>query len=120
MRNCWHVSTSPHHFLSCSTAVSLGHQVVIAGKSPRMVFSHKRRLVEPHLPKYIPFTQVDSFVVLKFDIPAQESLSPWPDPATTHSVFTLQASYPSHPFASLATLAFNPSPESPQPASPTP
>ena len=39
----WHVQvlSSPHHFLSSSTALSLGQQVMLAGRSPRMIYSHK-------------------------------------------------------------------------------
>ena len=99
-RDCWHVPSSPHHFLSASRVISLGHQIMIAGRSPRMIFSHKRRLVIPDLPKYMPFTRVDHFTVLKFDIPAQDSLSPQPDPASTQPFFSLQAS-------SFAAVAFH-------------
>ena len=101
-RDCWHVPSSPHHFFSASRAISLGHQIMIAGRSPRMIFSHKRRLVVPDLPKYMPFTRVDHFTVLKFDIPAQDSLSPRPDsdPASTQPFFSLQAS-------SFAAIAFH-------------
>ena len=74
---------------------------MIAGNSPWMVFSHKHHLVESRLPKYIPFTRVNHFVVLKFDIPATtDSLSPKSTTGNastiTHSiaqtVFSLQAS----------------------------
>jgi hypothetical protein len=98
LRNCWHVPSSAHHFLSCAIVTSLGYQVMIAGRSPRMISSHKRRLVEPKLPKYIPFTQVDGLIVLKFDIPAQPQVPILPQPAsiTSHStaqtVYSLQAS----------------------------
>ena len=64
MRDCWHVPSSAHHFLSCAIVTSRGHQVLIAGRSPRMIYSHKCRLVEPKLPKYIPFTQVDGLIVI--------------------------------------------------------
>lgn len=110
-RDSWHVPTSPHHFFSCSTVISLGHQVMIAGRSPRMIYSHKRRLVEPGLPKYIPFTRLGSFIVLKFDIPV---LSPQPalpttqstvSESTTQPVLSLQAS--SSPYCPFAGLTFN-------------
>ena len=74
-RDSWHVPTSPHHFFSCSTAVSLGNQVMIAGRSPQLIVSHKQHLTEPNLPKYMPFTQIDGLTVLKFEIPAQGSIS---------------------------------------------
>jgi len=50
---------------------------MIAGRCPRMIFAHKRRLVEPNLPKYMPFTKIDLFIALKFEIPlaAQGSMS---------------------------------------------
>ena len=116
MQNCWHVSSSPHHFLSCSTVVSLGYQVMIAGNCPRMLFSHKRRLVEPNLPKYIPFTRVDHFIVLKFDIHAKDSLSPESPKSATgnastsfvQTVLSLKAST-LLPFAGL-TFNRNPTP----------
>jgi hypothetical protein len=107
-RDSWHVPSSPQHFLSCSTVISLGHQVMLAGRSPRMIFSHKRRLIVPELPKYIPFTRVDGLIALSFDIPAQGSFSPEPEPTLTttrspaaQTVLSLSASsYP--PFAALA------------------
>jgi hypothetical protein len=110
MRNCWHVPLSPRHFLSCSMVVSLGHQVMIAGCSPRLIFSHKRRLIQPNLPKYLPFTRLDGLIVLKleFETPAQVFLPPQSALTTTQStvdsestVLSLQASM-YHPFAGLA------------------
>ena len=99
----WHVPSSPHHLFSCSTIVSLGHQVMIAGRSPWMIFSHKCHLVEPHLPKYIPFIRINGIIALKFNIPL---LSPQPASPTTQQtaqlVFSLQASCLNHPFAGLA------------------
>lgn len=85
-QDSWHVPSSPHHFLSASTAISLGNQIMIAGRSPRMIFSHTRRLVEPKFPKYMPFTRLDHFIVLKFDIPVQVSASP---PLSTQPVPSL-------------------------------
>jgi hypothetical protein len=123
-RNSWHVPSSPHHFFSCSTVVSLGHQVMIAGRSPRMIFSHQKRLIEPNFPKYMPFTRINSLIALKFD----PVLSPQPASAATQSIsqpaFSLQASH--HPFAALASLTFHqcplPNPQQvsfPGPPSPT-
>jgi hypothetical protein len=105
-RDSWHVPSSPHHFFSCSTVVSLGHQVIIAGRSPRMIFSHKHRLVVPGLPKYIPFTRLGALTVLKFEIPSPESISYQPllvtDTQTAaHDTISLHAST-YHPFAGLA------------------
>ena len=77
-QNSWHVQSSSYYLLSCSTITSCGHQVMVAGCSPRMIFSHKRRLVEPRLLKYMPFTQVDGLTVLRFQIPVQESVSSLP------------------------------------------
>lgn len=54
--NSWHVPSSWHHFLSSSTAISLGNQIVIAGHAPRMIFSHQKCLVKPNFPKDMPFT----------------------------------------------------------------
>jgi hypothetical protein len=114
-RDSWHVPSSPHHFLSASRAISLGNQIMIANCSPRMIFSHQKRLVKPDLPKYMPFTRLDSFIVLKFNIPAQVSLQVSPQSAfklptgTTQSAnntvpsYSLQASsYSSCPFAGLS------------------
>jgi hypothetical protein len=79
---------------------------MFAGRSPRMIFSHQKRLVDPKFPKYMPFTRKNSFIALKFNIP----LSPQPasptgtTQPTTQPVLSLQASCPSHgrPFAGLA------------------
>jgi hypothetical protein len=108
-RDSWHVPSSPHHLFSCSTVVSLGHQVMIAGRSPRMIFSHKHRLVVPDLPKYIPFTRLGGLTVLRFDIPAQNPISPQPASITgttlstiAPTVFSLQTSCQNRPFAGLA------------------
>ena len=75
MRNCWHVPSSSHHFLSCTTTTSSGHQVMITARTPRILFSNSRRLAEPRLPKYVPLTKVDGYWVLKFEIPAQGPIS---------------------------------------------
>ena len=56
LRDSWHVPSSSHHFLSASRAISLGNQIMIAGRSPRLIFSHNKHLVQPDLPKYMPFT----------------------------------------------------------------
>ena len=105
-RDSWHVPSSPHHLLSCSTIISLGHQVMIAGRSPRMIFSHKRRLAEPRLPKYIPFTRLNGFISLKFDISFLSPESPQHTSAmiqpTTQPVLSLQASCHNRPFAGFA------------------
>jgi hypothetical protein len=103
-RDAWHIPSSPHHFLSCSTLVSLGHQVMIAGCSPRMIYSHKRRLVEPTLPKYIPFTRVDGLIILKFNIPV---LSPQPASPTTQSTTDTALSLPASLYYPFAGLSFN-------------
>jgi hypothetical protein len=107
LRNCWHVPSSIHHILSCATVTSLGHQVMIAGHSPRMIYSHKRRLVEPNLPKYIPFTHVDGLIVLKFDIPAQVSIPPQSVSTTLHSAAQTVLSLQASTFLPFAGLAFN-------------
>ena len=107
MRNCWHVPSSAHHFLSCATVTSLGHQVIIAGHSPQMIYSHNRRLVEPNLPKYIPFTWEDGLIVLKFDIPARVSLPPQPASATTQSAAQTVLSLQPSSYRLFAGLSFN-------------
>ena len=56
LRDCWHVPLSPHHFLSGTRVISLGMQVMLAGRTPRMIYSQKARLAKPQLPKYDPFT----------------------------------------------------------------
>jgi hypothetical protein len=108
-RDAWHIPSSPHHFLSCSTLVSLGHQVMIAGRSPRMIYSHKRRLVEPTLPKYIPFTWVDGLLILTFDIPVQPEvfLPPQPVPTITHPTSQTTLSLPASLYRPFAGLSFD-------------
>ena len=78
---------------------------MIAGHSPQLIYSHKHHLNELNLPKYVLFTQVDGLIVLKFEILAQNFISPWPASTTTQltmvqSVFSLQASS-NHLFAAL-------------------
>lgn len=51
---------------------------MLAGRTPRMIYSHKDRLAEPRLPKYVPFTQDGRNFVLKFEIPAQGTFSSQP------------------------------------------
>ena len=74
MRNCWHVPSSLHHFLSCPAITSIGCQVMFASRTPRLLFSHKRRLSEPDLPKYVPLTKMDGYFVLKYEIPLPGSV----------------------------------------------
>ena len=102
MRNCWHIPSSLHHFLSCSTVISLGHQVMIAGRSPRLIYSPKRRLVDPTMPKYIPFTNVHGLLVLEFSIQSPILSQPRTQPTSSpETVISLQAS--THfPFAGLS------------------
>ena len=108
-RDSWHVPSSPYHFFLCSTVVSLGHQIMIAGRSPRMIFSHKRRLVVPDLPKYIPFTRLGALTVLKFEIPSLGSISSQPPSwlidtqMVAPDIISLHAPAHHHPFAGLAS-----------------
>ena len=102
----WYVPSSPHHFLSSSTAISLGNQIMLAGRSPRIIFSHQKRLAKPNLPKYIPFTRINNIIALKFDIPvpssSPQSASVLPTKhLTTTTALSLPASL-SHPFAGLS------------------
>lgn len=91
-RDSWHVPSSPHHFFSCSATISLGNHFMIASRSPRMIFSHKHRLAEPNLPKYVPFVRVDGLIVLPFDIPAQGSFSLEPESTSIATRSTTQTS----------------------------
>ena len=107
-RGCWYVLSSHCHILSSLAAISRGHQIVIAGRTPWMIFPHKDRLLKPKLPKYMPFTHIDGLVALKFNIPIS-TLSVPPTiknvPHTTqsapHPVVSMHASS-SLPFAGLS------------------
>ena len=81
-QDCWHVPSSHHHFLSSLALTCHGNQVMIAGRTPRMILAHKARLLNPNLPKYMPFTRVDGLFVLKFTILIPASASPIPVPAS--------------------------------------
>jgi hypothetical protein len=79
-----------------------------------MIFPHQKRLLEPKLPKYVPFTRINGIIALKFNIPV---FSPSPTTqstvSTTQPVFSLQASSSCCPFASLSfnrSLLLTPSP----------
>ena len=78
LRDCWHVPSSSHHFLSCTRVISQGKQVMLAGRTPRMIYSHRDRLAEPRLPKYVPFALDGSNFVLKFENSAQETFPSQP------------------------------------------
>ena len=82
---------------------------MIASRSPRMIFSHKRRLAEPNLPKYVPFVRVDGLMVLPFDIPAQGSFSLEPESTSTATRSTTQTSLslPASAVLPFAGLSFN-------------
>ncbi|KDR70588.1 hypothetical protein GALMADRAFT_229963 [Galerina marginata CBS 339.88] len=103
LRDCWHVPSSPHHFLSCISIVSQGKQVMLADRTPRMIYSHKDRLTNPELPKYVPFTREGGHFVLKFQIPIGVSgIQPAAAPsvslhASSSQVFA-SLSFHSHPF----------------------
>ena len=106
LRDSWHVPSSSHHFLSALHTISLGNQIMIAGCSPQLIFSHSKCLVELTFPKYMLFTRINSLIALEFDIPL---LSPRPASPSTHptvapAILSLQAST-YYPFAGLA--AFN-------------
>ena len=83
---------------------------MIAGLSPRLIFSHSKHLVEPTFPKYMPFTRINDLIALKFNIPLRV-LSPQPASPSTHptvapAILSLQAlTY--YPFAGLATFNRN-------------
>ncbi|KDR82487.1 hypothetical protein GALMADRAFT_206348 [Galerina marginata CBS 339.88] len=59
LRDCWHVPSSPYHFFSCAKAISQGKQIMLAGRTPRMIYAHKDRLAEPRLPN--SFTSTSNF-----------------------------------------------------------
>ena len=118
MRNCWHVPSSSHHFLSCTITTSSGYQVMITARTPRILFPNSRRLAEPRLPKYVPLTKVDGFWVLKFERPAQVSISPQllstAVQTAAQATNSLHASmYQLEPFAALSVHQPNPNPNLP-------
>jgi hypothetical protein len=76
LKECWHVPSSPHHFLSTLSSTLRGNQFIIASRTPRLLFNSKFRITEPNSPKYVPFTREDGFLVLRFKIPV--SLAPVP------------------------------------------
>jgi hypothetical protein len=105
MKNCWHVPSSPHHFLSCIATTSIGCQVMIASRAPRILFPHKSRLSNPSLPKYIPLTKMDGYFVLKYEIPVPGSVFPQQTSTAANQTpaISLHASA-YQPFAGLAEL----------------
>lgn len=82
IHDCWHVPSSPHHFLSSLSVTSCGHQIMLADQISGFVFPQEHRLAEPNLPKYVPFAQEGGYFVLKFVVPSptqvQVSLPPLP------------------------------------------
>ena len=78
---------------------------MLAGRTPRMIYSHKDRLADPQLPKYVPFTQDGGHFVLKFQIPVDVSESGIQP--TSAPMFSLHASS-LRPFAGMAALSLNP------------
>ena len=89
VHDCWHIPSSPHHFLSCLTVTSPTpngrHQIMLAGRTPRILFPHKDRLITPNLPKYVPIAREQGYFVLKFKVPMKTPLPPEPAPANTKS-----------------------------------
>ena len=76
---------------------------MLAGRTPRLLFPHKDRLVTPNLPKYVPLAREQGYFVLKFKVPTKIPIPPEPAPADTKSSsqkLSLYAS-PCQPFASL-------------------
>ena len=117
VRDCWHIPSSSQNFLSCLTVTSPArrHQVMLAARTPRLLFPHKDRLATPNLPKYVPFTRERGFFVLKFKVPTKIPIPPEPAPADTKSssqkLLSLYASS-CQPFAGLTFTrhSFCPSP----------
>ena len=70
MTNCWHIPSSPHHFILTLSSCLHGNQFMIALWTPRMLFSHKYHLSELNSLKYVPLTCEDGFLVLRFKLPA--------------------------------------------------
>jgi len=116
MRNYWHIPSSPHHFLSCPAITSIGCQVMIASRTPRLLFSHKHHLSKPNLPKYVPLTKMDGYFVLKYEIPLPGSV--FSQTASTTSQVTAVSLHVSiyQPFSDLPVLSqpHSPSSRSPQ------
>jgi hypothetical protein len=131
MTNCWHVPSSPHHFISTLSGCLRGNQFMIASRTPRMLFSHKYRLSEPNSPKYVPLTREDGFLVLRFKLPAPiasvsqvnplslvqvpSSIPPQPVSITTRTPAVALSTTIDQPFACLLVqrqLPFSP-PDSP-------
>ena len=102
IHDCWHVPSSPHHFLSSLTVTSpsRGFHIMLADRTPRLLFPQQRGLAKPNLPKYVPFAWdlEGGYFVLKFDVPAPGQVSKCNPliavhPATTQTPpsFSLQA-----------------------------
>ena len=100
-------------------------QILIRSERIRSVPIRFRSEYPPHSKdlKYMPFKQVDYFLILEFNIPTQVSLSPLPTSTTTQPTtvqtvpsFSLQASSSYHP--AFAGLSINQG--LPQAPSPTP
>ena len=87
VRDCWHIPCSSQNFLSCLTVTSptRRHQVMLAARTPRLLFPHQDRLATPNLPKYVPFTREQGYFVLKFKVPTRIPIPPEPAPADTKS-----------------------------------
>ena len=108
VHDCWHIPSSPHHFLSCLYVMSPlhGHQVMLAGRTPRLLFPHKHCLAQPNLPKYVPFSQEQGYFVLKFDVPTKICI-PWePTPAYTSSMALRPLSLQALSYQLFAGLTF--------------
>ena len=82
IKDCWHVPNSPNNFFSTLSGCLRGNQHVIASQTPRMLFPHKFRILQPNSPKYVPFTRENGFIVLRFQplAPIAPALQPNPPP----------------------------------------
>ena len=72
IHDCWHVPSSPHHFLSGLPITPRGHRVMLTDQISGLLFPQKHRLAEPNLLKYVPFAREGGYFVLKFDVPATQ------------------------------------------------
>ena len=76
IHDCWHIPSSPHHFLSGLPITSRGHQVMLADRISGLLFPQENRLAEPNLPKYVSFAWEGGYFVLKFDVLATQVSEP--------------------------------------------
>ena len=94
IKDCWHVPNSPHNLLSTLSGCLRGNQYIIASRTPRMIFPHKSRILQPNSPKYLPFTREDGFLVLRFQLLAPIAPASQSNPPPPPQSFAGLSSYP--------------------------